>query len=741
MPENNTTLSSKLIDTPRDRQVGEQVLDVQKLVAMFRRRFKLLVGVGLAVFLAVLVFTLVQTPMYTATASLIIDSRKENVVISEEVLPGLQADGGVIDSEVEILRSRQLAEKVVKALNLQADPEFNPELAPPSLLANVKASVKSALTAAKPDRVRDDDTPMTRTVTAFMERMSVRRVGLTYLMNVGFSAESPAKASKIANAVVTEYLKGQLAAKTDATKSANAYLQSELATLSGQVQEAEAEVARYRAANGLLSAEGSTLTEQEISSYNQQLATVRTSQAEEEARLRTARSQMSRGSNGDDVGEALNSEVIKNLRGKRAEVSGRVADLSSRYGPRHPDLLRAQGELVDIDGQIQAEIRRVVSNLEARVTVARERTASMQGSLGRARGTLASNTAANVRLAELERRATSLRSNQESLMRRFQETQSQQGIQRPDARVVSRATLPAKPSSPRTMLNIALGLVLAAAAGTAAVIVAEMADNGVATADDVERKLGVPYLGGLPLLGSIVEPRDRRIEPIDHVVKRPLSAFAEGFRGLRASIVYAAQQPAKIITLSSSLPDEGKTTCAIGLARVAAQAGGRVLLVDGDLRRRALTRTLMLTPVVGVAEVLVDGKSLAEAVVRDEASGAYILPASESSATKDPFSGPALDQLLAELRERFDVVIIDTPPVLAVADARTLALKSDAVALLVRWRKTPARAALSALKLLQQSGAPLVGVALSRVDMKAQSRHGYGDAGYYYSEYSKYYSN
>jgi len=726
------------------RSMMENTIDIQKLVAMFRRRLRLMIGVALVIFLGVLLITIQETPLFASQASIIIDTRQENVVESKEVLAGLSPDTSVIDSEVEVLRSRQLAERVVAKLKLDRDPEFNEELKAPGLIGSTVRGVKGLIGAAAPDRARSAaavETEGNKAVNAVMSRLAVRRVGLTYVMNVIFTSESPTKAALIANTFVDEYLQGQLAAKRTATSSANTYLQTELAELSGKVQAAESEAAQYRAANGLLSAQGATLTEQEISTYNQQLATVRAQQAEEEARLRTARQQLARGSSGDDVGEALTSEVVQALRGKRAEVSGRVADLSSRYGPRHPELLRAQGELADIDGQIQAEIRRIVSNLEARVTVARERTGSMQGSLGRARGALSANSAAGVRLAELERNAASLRSSQESLMQRFQETASQEGIQHSDARIVSRATPPIKPSSPKVLLNLVLGVVLGAGAGVALVILLDMTDSAIGTGDDIERKLGLPHLGSIPLMGSVTEGADRRLRPIDYLAQKPLSAFAEGFRSLRASVLHSTDGLAvKIVTLTSSLPDEGKTTTAIGLARVSAQAGSKVVLLDCDLRRRAVTRMLGLEPKVGLTEVLLGRASLEQALVKDETSDFYVLPVTPDGASKDVFGLPAMDRLLEHLRAHYDLVIIDTPPVLAVADARTLAVKSDAVVLLVRWRKTTASAVKNSIRLLQHAGAPITGAALSRVDMKAQARHGYGDAGYYYNEYKKYYT-
>lgn len=723
-------------------------LDLHRLIALFRRRLPLFLAVALVVMVGSIISTVRATPLYTATSSLTINTREQNVVSAEAVLSGLSAENSVVDTEIEILKSRRLAQRVVEALNLEEDPEFNPALAEPGAIQAVVGGVAALFGAAAPDAARDQLSAVEaqkqkeKVVDNVLSRLSVRRAGLTYVMNVGFTSDNPAKAARIANTYAERYLLEQLEAKFDATRQANSWLNVRLTELRTEVQQAEAAVEQYRTANNLLSASGATLTEQEISTYNQQLATVRATQAEAEARLRTARAQLAAGSNGEDVGEALGSQVVQQLRARRAEVSGRVADLSSRYGPRHPDMLRAERELADIDAQIQAEIRRIISNLEAQVQVARERTGSMAGSLGSARGTLAANNAAGVRLNELSRNAESVRTLYQSFLNRFQETSSTEGLQESDARIVSPAAIPLRPSSPNVPLNLTMGLALAIAAGLAAVVLAIMLDTGVITAEDVEHKFGLPHLGSVPLLASVAAPEDRDETPADYVVKRPLASFTESVRAMRASILFSRiGHQIKVITLTSALPGEGKTTSALCLARVAAQSGVRVVLVDCDLRRRNVNRLLGFEPEAGLVEVLNRAVPLQRAMMLDEPSGAYILPLAKNSFTpRDVFGSAAMDDLVAQLRRDFDLVILDTAPVLAVSDTRLVASKADAVVFLARWRKTPEKAIAAALKILEQSGAHVAGVGLTQVDMKAQARYGYGDAGYYYADYKKYYS-
>lgn len=718
-------------------------VDLRRILAAFRRRMRLFAAVALVVFTAALLYTIDQRPGYTASSSVMLDTQKSQVTDVQQVMPGLVADTAAVDTQVEVLKSRQLAGRVVQTLNLTQDPDFNSALAPPQGFGAFSAGVSRLLGRAPGARTAPSEQKvLDGTIDQLLSGLSVDRSGLTYVIDINYTAASPEKAALIANTYADRYLLEQLEAKYDATNQANTWLNERLGRLRGEVIAAEAAVSRYRSQNNLLTASGATLTEQEISTYNQQLATVRAQQAEAEARLQTARNQLARGSNGDDVGEALGSIVVQQLRARRAEVSGRLADLEARYGPRHPEMLRAQRELADVDTQIQAEIRRLVSNLEAQVQVARQRTASMQGSLSQARGTLAANSAAGVSMNELERNAESVRTLYESFLTRFRETSSQDGLEQSDSRVVSRAKVPDGPSSPNVPLNLLIGLAAALLLGLSAVILAEMLDAGLATSEDIETRLRLPSLGAIPLLKSVTEPGERGIAPVEYVVSRPLSAFAESVRSLRTSILFAHTGRApKTVLITSALPGEGKTTTAIALFRSAADANQSVVIVDCDLRRRNVSKVMGLSPEIGLIEVLNGSRTLDQALVADPLTGAAVLPLSTTDILpRAAFESPAMDRLLVDLSARFQLVILDAAPSLAVAETRIIASKVDATLFIARWRKTPQKAIETGIQLLDQAGANVIGVALTQVDMRQQVRYGYGDAGYYYTDYKRYYA-
>lgn len=726
--------------TDATNEIGLPKIDLRRYLAMFRRRARAFWAAAIVVFGLAILLTLQATPHYSATAQVMLDSRKQNVVDLQQVMSSLTADTSVVDTEVEVLRSRALAEKVVQEQKLDQDPEFNRRLHKGGLLDGLFGKKQQGPPGTPAELQREHE----MVVDTVLRQLKVTRSGLTYVINIEFESERPQVAAKIANAFADRYVAAQLDSKFEATRGASDWLNTRLTGLRQQVEDAEFQVQQYKAANGLLSAEGNTLTEQEISNINTRLAESRAEAADRISQYNTARAQLARGSSGDDVGGALDSPVVQQLRSQRAEISREVAEMEGRYGPRYPALQKAQAQLADIDKQIQAEIRRIISNLQAKAQAAQGQVNSLEGSLGRSRGTLASNNAASVRLNELERNAESVRTLYQSFLDRFKQTTAQQGIEQSDAQVLSRAKSPSVPSSPNVPVILLLGFIAAIVAGLALLIVLELLDTGFSTSSDIEQRLELPSLASLPLLSSTVSgDKGRKSSPTRYIVEKPLSAFAEGFRNLRTSLLANVPgEGARVIAITSSLPREGKTTTSVCLARTMAMAGDSVVVVDCDLRRRNLHRVSQHEPTVGLLEALSGKVPLDRCLMRDDLTGAVFLPIAKGEpVVQDLFGSPAMDELIAALRQRFRYVLLDTAPVLAIADTRILAPKCDGVLFLTRWRNTHRNAVLSGLKQLQSVGARVTGVALTQVNVREQARSGYGDAGYYYGSYKSYYSN
>jgi capsular exopolysaccharide synthesis family protein len=403
---------------------------------------------------------------------------------------------------------------------------------------------------------------------------------------------------------------------------------------------------------------------------------------------------------------------------------------------------RAQKELADINAQISQEMARDVSNLQSEDQIAHQRLASLEASLTGAKGTLIGNNAASVQLDDLQRRADAASTLYQSLLARAKQTTVDQGGQQSDARIVSRAQIPTKASSPNVPVNIVLGLVLGLACGVGVVVLLELLDSGLATSEEVEKRFNISHLGSVPLLESTTGGRlKKKVTPPEYLAQNPMSAFAEAFRNLRASIIFSkVDKQVKVIGITSAFPGEGKSTTAICLGEAMAFAGSKVVVVDCDLRHASVSQSLPERK-VGLVEVLQGSAKLEEALVRDEKSGAWFLPLTNGAYTpKDLFGSVAMDRLIQELRQKFEFILLDTAPVIAVADTRVLASKCDVVTLLVQWRKTPRKAVQLALSLLASVGADVAGIALTLVDVRGQARYGYGDAGYYYKQVQGYYT-
>ncbi|PHR56061.1 MAG: capsular biosynthesis protein [Robiginitomaculum sp.] len=734
---------------PADSFSPEDSIDLRYLLTIFRRRFRLFMAIG-AITLALVVLVSFQlTPRYRAQAKLIIDPRQEQVIDMNQVLSGLTPDTAVVESEVQIIQSRSLAGKVVDELGLVHDPEFNSDRIILEGFALWRQNTTAWLGNLLPRKVgpkRTEEEKATRTresaISTALNKLTVGRSGITYVIEVAFESTDPRKAAIITNSFADKYLVDQLESKFDATRRANEWLEDRLGDLRDEVQVAERAVELYRVQEGLLNAEGSSLTEQQIANLTGQTIILRAELAEKRARLRTVDQQI-RSGRGEDVSAVLGSPVISDLRRQQSEVTRRQSDLQSRYGMRHPEILKNQSELADVNAQIQSEISRIVSSLRGEVSIARQRLTSLERDVTKLTSKLTTNNSALVRLRELERNANANRTLYESFLDRFKQTSQQQSLLEADARIISRAAIPNAPSFPNNTLILLLGFVLAIGAGGAAIFVAEAMDRGLHTAADIEHELGVPCLASL----AKIEKLGPDETPADYAMDKPLSSFSEGLRTMRAALLYAdgkERDGSHIVALTSALPGEGKTSMALSLARVSAMMGSRTLVIDADIRRRMLTQTAQLTPEVGLVDIVAGHVPIEKAIIADKQRGLDILPLVDrkENLTLDLFGLPAMRTLLKALKTKYDFIVIDTAPALPVAETRVLATLMDSVVLLVRWRKTPREIAKAALTALQRVHAPVVGVALTQVDLAAQHSYGYGYGyGSYYKNYRKYYSD
>lgn len=696
-------------------------IDLKFLVGIFRRRSGLFITV-LGGSLAIgAVITVLSPRVYVAHADVTLNSKTATIAptSSNDRAPEQQAPtDAFVDTQVAQVTSTDNMNAVIDRLGLDKDPH---------IMAEAGHGV-----------------PRLATIETLRKHINVQRIGSTYDIGIAYDSHNADQAAAIANAFAEQFTRGALTAKRDAARQTTGLISARLDQLRSQALADSAAEQNYRIAHNLLSTNQGTLTEQEISSYNQDLARAHAEQAEDAARLDAARHQQASGVNGANVGETLASPAIAALRAQQATAAGELASLQARYGSLHPDVIKARATLHALDEEVSGETRRVISGLEAKSQASNQRLASLSGSLSQSRGTLAVSNSAKTGLQDLEKRAETSNALYESYLNRYKELTAREGTEQADAEMLHPAPVPLVPDSPHVMINLILSLAIGLGLGIAAAFLAELNYSGITTGDDIEQRLGVRYLGSIPSLSSVmagsVMARGTKRSPTDALIDNPRSAFAESFRSLRASIAMNTTN-AKVIAITSSLPDEGKTTTSICLARSMAASGDRVLLIDCDLRRQGVSEFVTdREKRPGLVEVLRGEAELDAAIAIDAATGLAILPVSPgTTGAPELLTGVEMDRLLELARTRYHAVIIDTAPVLPIADARLVLGKADASVFVVRWRKTPDNALRAALRLLPGNRVQLAGVALTQVDMHKQARFGYGDDAFYQS-YRRYYS-
>lgn len=704
-------------------------------IAMLLRRWPVLVG-SMAVMLALAAVWLVVTPPeYTATSLLQINTRQEKVMAQniQDVVSDLNASDAAIRTELDVLQSRKLARRVIEKMNLL---ETSDLAGRGSLLgaANDVLGMFMQREHGTDGTASDYEYRMTAAVSAFLKRLDVRVLPRSYSIDVRFVSRSPQTAQNVVNTLASEYLTSQLEDRLDAARRATEWMGDRAKNLQKQVQASERAVNQFRENHNLTTAKGVTLNEQQLSELNSQLILARAQLAEAQAKANS--SAAVKAGRLETTTEVLNNPLIQNLRQQETEVRREMSDLAARYGTKHPRMVTIRNELADVQRKIAEESAKIRGSLQNELEVANARVRTFENQLESLQNQTRLQGDDAVQLAELERQAQAERSLYESFLNRSKEI-AQMDFAQSDARVIYAAEVPLAPSHPRVPLTLALAAMAGMGIGLALVVLLEALDGGFRASKHIEETTKLPVLGMLAEL-----PTNDSALGARYVLDKPTSAFTEGVRAIRAGLAFANPDTrTQVILITSSSPQEGKSMLAASLAQVAGMSGARVLLIDADMRRPTQAKQFGLTPKAGLAEVLAGQANLKDILTLVPSSTLTVIPAlSNAQFAQELLSSGRMKDLMTELRKHYDTIIIDSPPVMAVADALVLSGVADAVLFAVRWGVTPRPLALNAIQQAQTTPRGVTGIVLTRVDMDRQKAYGYGDYGYYYRKYKDYYT-
>jgi polysaccharide biosynthesis transport protein len=694
------------------------------------------------VFLLVTVYTFTVTPIYEATTKLLIESDNPNVVAFKEVIDEQGSKNDYYTTQYNILQSRTLARRTLNDLKLWNHEQFGGVAKTGSFsvtgaVTGAVEAVKGAVTSAETPGeapAADETATESRAIDAFISNLKVSPVRNSRIVDVKFASTDPQLAAQVANTLARSYIDQNLEHKFTSSKEAADWLGGQLGEQRKQVEAAEAALQRYKEANDAISLEDrENIYVQKLGDLNSAVTRAKTDRLEKEALFNQLQAIKGNSAALDAFPAILSNPFIQQQKSEIAELQRQFASVSERLGEKHPDYQKVRAALQIAEAKLQGEIGKVVQSVRNQYLAARTQENSLMGALESQKREALSMNRKGIEYGVLRREVESSRQIYDSLMQRAKETGVSAELKSSNIRVVDAAEKPRIASSPRRNLNMLIALFGGSTLGIGLAFFFEYLDNRIKTPDEIKAHLGLPALGMLPALAE--KPLNGRY-PLLGTGTPP--NFNEAFRTVRTNVLFSsAEEGSKTLLVTSTAPGEGKTTFACNLAVSLAQTGQRVLLIDADMRKPKVHEVFDVHQEPGLSNLLVGGVKASESVRKSKVPGLWLLPAGKLPPNPAELLGSQrFKEFLLSLKEHFDTIVIDSPPVMAVADAAVVAHRTTGVVFVVGAEMTSRYAAKAALDQLESARARFVGAVLNRVDIE---RHSYYYSQYYKKEYARYY--
>ncbi|MCX5480096.1 polysaccharide biosynthesis tyrosine autokinase [Kaistia geumhonensis] len=718
---------------PVDSQVERISLDLTRLLRMVIKH-RLVIGAIVAACIAIgLILTLTATPLYMASVTL--ETSGETVKVMEDQSLDGRAGGSdqtELATFVELIGSRSLAERVVDELKLADDPTF---------VSPVRRSLVDRFLSMLP--FGGDDSAQALpieyrkkvAVDTVLRNTSAKTVKQSRLLTISYSDADPRRAQTIANAVASGFIKANLDRRFDATTYARLFLEDQLAQVKQKLEDSERKVVAYADREKLVTLDDQkSILSQKLEDLNTALgkASIDRANAEQlwvQVKDATDYAQIPQGLEGGNNNSGSPS-IINQLRASRSEL---VADYQSKqltFKPGFPMMVALKARIDDVDKQIAEEVERTKTSIRSAYELAVQREQAISADLDETRAELIDTRNRSVEYTMLQREADTNRTLYDGLLQRYKEISVIGGVAANGLSIVDQASLPGAPYTPKLALNMALATFVGLLLGLGAAFGLEFFDNTIKTPDQMESILGIPVLGLIPVL-----PPD---QPVQAVLEDPHSAVSEAYRSARTALQFSTDRGVpRNFMVTSARPSEGKTTTVTTLARMFGQIGMKILVIDADLRNPSLHKIVGVDNTAGLSNYLTGGAD-AESLLRDT-SVANVSVLTSGPIPPNPaelLSGPRMLTLLTELRDQFDLVIVDSAPVMGLADALLLSSVADGTLIVCAAGETPIETIKAATKRLSMTNSQLLGGILTKFNSQ-KAGYGYAYYGYDYYGYGK----
>jgi succinoglycan biosynthesis transport protein ExoP len=754
----NSSSTDYLHAPPAETGLSDQITAAVQII---RRQYLIVLLCALLGVVCGIIYLRTAHPVYTARADILIDRSKSPFVQQQSILGDVPVDTIQLESQMQIMRSPNIALSVVDKLNLADNSEFLD--AGRSPIRSIVHSLASFFSIAGRSEPKKSETELKeQALQILLKDLEVDRIGVTYLIGVGFRSEDPAIAARVANAVADAYITDQLDGKFESNRRASEWLQSRVEELRQRTLAADRAVNAYKESNAIVDAGGKPIGDQELAELNTQLIATRARTSETLARLNrieaTLRSDSADAAVNAPISEALSNSVLVKLRQDYLDYVNKESEYSARYGKDHLAVVNIRNKIRDLRNSIISELKRMAETFKGDYLIAKQQQEAIERQLASAVSKSQTVNSAQVSLRELESAAQGSRSLYNLFQQRYLESMQQESFPVPEARVVSSAAIPSRSSSKSPFVVLAIATLGGVVIGGGLGLLRDTMDRVFRTGEQIETNLRLPCIALVPLIkedrkrnrisgdrAAAKPPGGSRVIATDDsvtwsVLHSPVSRFAEAIRSVKlAADLSQARKTNMVIGLTSSLPNEGKSTISVALAELIAQTGRRVIVVDCDLRNPSLSKTLAPEAQVGLIEVLSGENNLRDGIWTEPRTNMAFLPVVSHTAfihASEILASTATKSLVDELRNSYDYVILDLPPIAPVVDARATTHLVDFYFLVVEWGCTKIGIVQHALKSANLIYDNLLGVILNKTDMSYMSR--YDGHNEYYKNYSRY---